>query len=171
MSFVLSLRRVGSRPARAAAVMLSAAWLLAAAWALAATVWGGAARAEGLETLTIESANGPHAFQVETMRTAEEKQRGLMFRRHLPEDRGMLFDFGKPQPVSMWMKNTYIPLDMLFIGADGKVISIAENAEPMSEAIIPSGGDAIGVLEINGGLAARLGMKPGDRVRHPIFPK
>jgi hypothetical protein len=164
MTFAPSLRIARSRPFRAAAFALLAALLVSGLWA-------GRARAQGLEALTIESTNGPHVFQVETMRTAEEKQRGLMFRRHLPEDRGMLFDFGKPQAVSMWMKNTYIPLDMLFIGVDGRVISIAQNTEPMSETIIPSGGDAVGVLEINGGLSARLGMKPGDRVRHPIFPK
>lgn len=141
-----------------------------AATALAACLFAPSARAEALEPLTIETAGGPRAFQVEVMRTDEQRQRGLMFRRHMPEDRGMLFDFKTEQPVSMWMKNTYLPLDMLFIGKDGTVTSIAENAEPMSERIIP-GGMVLGVLEINAGVAAKLGLKPGDQVRHPMFVK
>ena len=139
-----------------------------AAAALAGCLLASAARAETLEALTIETAGGPRAFQVEVMRTDEQRARGLMFRRHMPEDRGMLFDFKTEQPVSMWMKNTYLPLDMLFIAKDGQVKSIAENAEPMSERIIP-GGTVLGVLEINAGVAAKLGIKAGDRVRHPMF--
>lgn len=151
------------RPGR----VLPLAAALAGALTLAASA---AARAEALEPLTIETAGGPRALQVEVMRTDEQRQRGLMFRRHMPEDRGMLFDFKTEQPVSMWMKNTYLPLDMLFIGKDGKVTSVAENAEPMSERIIP-GGTVLGVLEVNAGVAARLGVKAGDEVRHPMFLK
>ena len=83
----------------------------------------------------------------------------------------MLFDFKRAQPVAFWMKNTLIPLDMVFIGADGRIVSIARNAVPMSEAPVPSGGPVLGVLEIAGGRAAQIGAEPGDRVRDRIFPK
>ncbi len=120
--------------------------------------------------LTIATASGPHAFQVEVMRTDAERERGLMFRRDLPADRGMLFDFKTAAPVMMWMKNTYIPLDMVFIGADGRVISTAVDAEPMSERVIPSGGPARAVLEVNAGTVAKIAIKPGDRVDTAMFP-
>ena len=94
-----------------------------------------------------------------------------MDRRFLPADRGMLFDFGHEQNVMMWMKNTYIPLDMIFISRAGVVTHIAENAEPLSEAIISSEGRAYGVLEVNGGFARKIGLKPGDLVRHPLFAR
>lgn len=125
----------------------------------------------GLEKLEIVTSNGVKTFQVEVMRTETERARGLMFRRYLPEDRGMLFDFKIEQPVMMWMKNTYLPLDMVFISRAGKVINIARDAEPMSETIIPSGGAAYGVLELNAGAAARVGLKVGDEIRHPIFSR
>ncbi len=124
-----------------------------------------------LERLEIASAGGARVFQVEVMRTAEEKARGLMFRQFLPEDRGMLFDFGSEQPVSMWMRNTYIPLDMLFIKADGLVHHIHERAQPLDETPLSSRGDVRYVLEINGGIAAKLGLKPGDRVSHALIRK
>ena len=130
------------------------------------------ARADGtLERLSIVTASGPHAFQVEVMRNDEDRERGLMYRRFLPADRGMLFDFKTAQPVMMWMKNTYIPLDMVFIGPDGRVVSTAQNAEPLSEKIIPSNGKALGVLEVNAGTVAKIGVQPGDRVEHALFPK
>ena len=127
-----------------------------------------AARAAA-DDLSIVTASGPHRFTVDVMRTRDELERGLMFRRDLPADRGMLFDFGAPQRVNMWMKNTYLPLDMVFIAPDGRVVSVKRNAEPMSEDIIPSGGDVLGVLEVNAGTAARIGVKPGDRVVDPMF--
>jgi uncharacterized membrane protein (UPF0127 family) len=92
-----------------------------------------------------------------------------MFRKYLPKERGMLFDFPVEQPVMMWMKNTYIPLDMVFMDHNGRIVGIARNAEPLSETIIPSGAPAAGVLEINGGEAAELGLKTGDVVHHPLF--
>jgi len=98
------------------------------------------AEAAELQTLEIASKSGVHAFQVEMAITPEEKERGLMFRRELPEGQGMLFDFQFDQNVAFWMKNTYIPLDMLFIRADGRILRIAENTEPLSERNIPSGG-------------------------------
>ena len=122
-----------------------------------------------LEKLDIITAGGQRDFKVEVMRTDAERERGLMFRRFLPPDRGMLFDFKKPEPVMMWMKNTYIPLDMVFIGADGKVLSTAQNAEPLSERVIPSGGPALGVLELNAGIVAKLGIKAGDQVDNAMF--
>ena len=94
-----------------------------------------------------------------------------MFRRELPEGTGMLFDFHREQDVSFWMKNTYIPLDMIFIRADGRILRIAENTEPLSERLIPSGGPIRAVLEVIGGTAQKLGIAPGDRVASPIFKR
>lgn len=129
-----------------------------------------AASAQGkLESLTIETAKGPQQFSVEVMRTDEERARGLMNRPYLPADRGMLFDFKQPQIASMWMKNTLIPLDMLFIRKDGTISNIAENTEPHSLRSISSTEPVTGVLELNGGTASRLGIAPGDKVRHPMF--
>jgi uncharacterized membrane protein (UPF0127 family) len=125
--------------------------------------------ASGLEKLEIDTATGPHVLQVEVMRTQPELEKGLMFRRFLPKDRGMLFDFRTEKPVEMWMKNTYISLDMVFIGHNGKVVGIARDAEPLSETIIPSGAPAYGVLEVNAGEAAAIGLKIGDDVHHPLF--
>ncbi len=119
--------------------------------------------------LTVVTASGPHDFSVEVMRTQPELERGLMFRKTMPQSGGMLFDFGRPQDVAMWMKNTTLPLDMLFIGQDGRVVSVKEDAEPMSEAVIASGGPVTGVLEVNAGTVKRIGAKPGDHVRHPMF--
>ena len=124
---------------------------------------------DALEGLDIISATGPHHFTVEVMRSDAGREKGLMFRRSLPHDRGMLFDFKIDQPVMMWMKNTYLPLDMVFISRDGKVVNVAENAEPLSEAIIASDGPVFAVLEINAGEAKEFGVKPGDEVRHPMF--
>lgn len=128
-----------------------------------------AAEAASPNRLAVVTATGAHNFKVEVMRTRAELEKGLMFRRQMAPDVGMLFDFGAPQDVSMWMKNTYLPLDMLFIGPDGKVVSVAENAVPMSETIISSGGPITGVLELNAGTAKRIGVRPGDLVRHPMF--
>ncbi len=125
--------------------------------------------AQTLEKLEIVTASGPHEFSVEVMRTPAELEHGLMFRRFLPPDRGMLFDFKTEKPVMMWMKNTYLPLDMVFIAKSGRVVGIAENTEPFSEKIIPSGGPTYGVLEVNAGTAAKIGLKAGDEVRHPLF--
>jgi uncharacterized protein len=122
-----------------------------------------------MQTLEIASKSGVHAFQVEMAITPEEKEHGLMFRRELPDGQGMLFDFQFDQNVAFWMKNTYIPLDMLFIRADGRILRIAENTEPMSERNIPSGGPVRAVLEVIGGTAKKLGIAAGDRVGGSIF--
>jgi len=126
-------------------------------------------RAAELQTIEIASKTGVHAFEVELAITPEEKEHGLMFRRELPQGHGMLFDFGFDQPVAFWMKNTYIPLDMLFIRADGRILRIAENTEPLSERNIPSGGPVRAVLEVIGGTAKKLGIAPGDRVGGSFF--
>jgi uncharacterized protein len=128
-----------------------------------------AAEPRPLERLKITSGNGDHAFKVEVVRQETDRNRGLMFRRKLAKDHGMLFDYDPPQLVGFWMKNTYIPLDIIFIGADGRIIRIAANTTPHSLEHIPSGGPTRGVLEINGGLSAKLGIKAGDRVAHPLF--
>ena len=123
----------------------------------------------GLEQLTIVTATGRHVFMVEVMRTDAERSHGLMERRYLPADRGMLFDFKVVQPVSMWMHNTYLPLDMLFIRPDGTIARIEDHTEPLSDRIIPSGEPVLAVLEVNAGTAASIGAKPGDRVENPMF--
>ncbi len=101
--------------------------------------------------------------------TEQEKETGLMYRKEVPDGKGMLFDFSPPQEVSMWMKNTYVSLDMIFIRADGRILRIAENTEPMSTKIISSQGLAKGVLEVVAGTAKKYGIEPGDRVGHPLF--
>ena len=126
-------------------------------------------RAAEMQTLEIATRQGVHVFAVELAVTDEERARGLMERRELPEGRGMLFDFKRDQEVSMWMKNTYIPLDMIFIRADGRIHRIAENTEPHSTRIVSSGGAVRGVLEVIGGSTRKLGIRPGDKVAHPAF--
>ena len=122
------------------------------------------------DKLAIRTADGKtHAFKVELATTPAERAQGLMFRRSLAPDAGMLFDFGRSEPVAMWMENTLIPLDMLFIAADGRVVNIAQRAVPHDRTPIPSKGPVKGVLELPGGTAARLGLKPGDVVQHAIF--
>ena len=116
------------------------------------------------ETLEITTASGPHRFAVEVAATSAARERGLMFRRRLAANRGMLFEFGPPQSVSFWMKNTLIPLDMLFVD-DGRIVSIARNATPLSETPIPSGAPVTDVIELRGGRAAEIAAAPGDRVR------
>lgn len=127
------------------------------------------AQAAGQSTLEIVSKNGVHAFTVELATDDEERSRGLMFRKELPEGRGMLFDFEHEAPVAFWMHNTYIPLDMIFIRGDGSILRIAENAEPLSDRLIPSGGPVRAVLEVIGGTARKLGIAPGDQVKSPII--
>lgn len=122
-----------------------------------------------LESVTIVTNSGRHVFMVEVMRKPDELARGLMFRRTMGKDRGMLFDFGEVRPVAMWMRNTYIPLDMVFIDPRGLVVNVAENTEPLSEETIPSAGPVLSVLEVNAGTARRIGLKRGDLVMHPLF--
>ena len=141
-----------------------AAWLVSALL-LALSV--PASRAD--DTLTIDTPSGPVAFTIELALTPEEQARGLMFRNSLAERHGMLFDFGAEREVNMWMKNTLIPLDMLFIRADGTIHRIAANTEPLSLDIIGSHGDVKAVFEIAGGSARTLGVAEGATVHHSIF--
>jgi uncharacterized protein len=127
------------------------------------------ARAASVQPLEIVTKNGVQVFSVEMATTEPEKETGLMYRKELADGKGMLFDFSPEQQVSMWMKNTYISLDMIFIRADGRILRIAENTEPLSTRIIPSGGLAKGVLEVIAGTAKKYGIEPGDRVGHPLF--
>jgi uncharacterized protein len=121
------------------------------------------------ETLTLVTGASEHVIHVEVTSTPEEKAMGLMFRTSLADDAGMLFPYSPPQEATMWMRNTYISLDMIFIRADGIVHRIEANTEPFSERIIASRGAVAAVLELKAGSAARMGLKPGDRVRHPLF--
>ncbi len=127
------------------------------------------ARAASIQPLEIVTKNGVQVFSVEMATTEQEKETGLMYRKELADGKGMLFDFSPEQEVSMWMKNTYISLDMIFIRADGRILRIAENTEPLSTKIISSRGLAKGVLEVIAGTAKKYGIEPGDRVGHPLF--
>jgi uncharacterized membrane protein (UPF0127 family) len=117
--------------------------------------------------LTITSSNGEHRFTVEVARTPEEQAQGLMNRNSVPPDRGMIFPYDPPVQVSFWMKNTLVPLDMIFIGADGKIGRIAANTTPMSLDPVASIDPVSAVLEVAGGRAAELGIKQGDKVSWP----
>lgn len=114
--------------------------------------------------LTVTTAKGPHAFKVEVASTPAEQERGLMFRTKMGADEGMIFPMDPPRPAAFWMKNTVIPLDIIFIGPDHKVLNIAANAVPYDLSPLPSDGAASGVLELNGGRAAEIGLKAGDTV-------
>lgn len=122
-----------------------------------------------IEPLAVVTETGVTRFTVEIADTPETQERGLMFRQRLPEDRGMLFDFGVPRPVSMWMKNTLISLDMIFIRSDGTVAGIAKKTTPQSLDVLGVSEPVKAVLEVAGGTADRIGLKPGDTVYHRIF--
>lgn len=138
---------------------------------LAGTAPAPVAAQSGLATekLVLVTASGRHEFVVEVADTPQTRAMGLMFRRTLGARRGMLFLYDKAQPIQMWMKNTYISLDMVFITGQGVVHRIARDTEPFSEAVIESGGDVVAVLEVEAGTAARIRLKPGDRVLHARF--
>ena len=141
---------------------------------LALFVWTAQAsslRADSLEPLTVVTDTGAHNFEVEIAKNELSRERGLMFRRFMARDHGMLFEFENEDLQSFWMRNTYIPLDIIFIDRSGRVIRVAAKAEPLSERTIPSGGPSLGVLELNGGVAAEIGLKIGDQVKHPFFKR
>jgi uncharacterized membrane protein (UPF0127 family) len=144
--------------------------IAAALYAIALFFLTPAMAAEGAkEPLKIETAAGAHAFAVEMATTSDQHAAGLMHRRAMAADAGMLFLYPAGSRVAMWMKNTLIPLDMLFIGPAGRITHIAERTVPMSTELIGSNGPVRAVLELNAGTASRLGIKVGDRVRHPVF--
>jgi uncharacterized membrane protein (UPF0127 family) len=153
--------------------MLARRRLLVLIAALFPVLAGPAARAQfqtfPTSQLTIVTASGPHPFGIELATTPEQMAQGLMFRRQLAPDAGMLFDFGQPIMATMWMKNTLIPLDMLFVGQDGRIVNIRERAVPESLDTIAAAAPVRAVIELNGGTAARLGIRPGDQVVYPIF--
>ena len=161
LALMVARLRIGGR------LMMS----LAAVTAVLVTLAPSPARAASIQPLEIVTKSGVQVFSVEMATTEEEKTTGLMYRKELPDGKGMLFDFSPEQQISMWMKNTYIPLDMIFIRADGRILRIAENTEPLSTKIISSGGLAKGVLEVIAGTAQKYGIQPGDRVAHPLFNK
>jgi uncharacterized membrane protein (UPF0127 family) len=122
-----------------------------------------------LEPLTVVTASGEHRFMVEIADNDAARQRGLMEREPLPDDRGMLFQFPDVAERGFWMRNTPSPLDIIYIDPHGRIVSIARNTTPMSDEIIPSNGPASGVLELRAGRADEIGARPGDRIRHPFF--
>jgi uncharacterized membrane protein (UPF0127 family) len=144
-------------------------WVAMAAALVFYAFAGVGAEAASVQPLEIITKSGVQVFSVEMATTEQEKETGLMYRKELADGKGMLFDFSPEQQVSMWMKNTYISLDMIFIRADGRILRIAENTEPESTRIISSGGLAKGVLEVIAGTARKYGIAPGDRVAHPLF--
>ncbi|MDA0786881.1 MAG: DUF192 domain-containing protein [Proteobacteria bacterium] len=121
-------------------------------------------------TLKIETAEGVHSFDVELAVNDDQRARGLMFRNEMAPDAGMLFVYRSDRVLTMWMANTYLPLDMLFIGADGRIVRIAENTIPLSHTTISSRMRARAVLELNAGTARRLGISAGDRVLYDGLP-
>ena len=148
--------------------------VIAATLALSGPGWASAQPAPGSvsfqhATLVIESGGKRLPFKIEVADTDAERELGLMYRNSLPADAGMLFDFKQDQQVDMWMHNTHIPLDMLFIDRTGRIVNIAQRAVPYSDETISSAGPVRAVLEVNGGTAARLGLKSGDRVIYSLF--
>jgi uncharacterized membrane protein (UPF0127 family) len=128
----------------------------------------GSIAADGIETVVIDKVEGDDlSFEVEMAITPDERSLGLMHRDALDPMSGMLFIYPGPQDVNMWMHSTKIPLDMLFIGADGTIVKIKERAVPYSNEVINSGEPVVAVLELNGGSASRYGIRPGDRVQLP----
>ena len=127
------------------------------------------AKGDPLEPLTVITASGEHRFMVEIADDDAERQRGLMEREPLPDDRGMLFQFPDVAERGFWMRNTPSPLDIIYVDPRGRIVSIAKNAAPQSDAVIPSNGPASGVLELRAGRADEIGARPGDRISHPFF--
>ena len=123
------------------------------------------------ETVAVETSSGVTQFTAEIADTDPLRAQGLMFRRSLAPDRAMLFDFGEPRLVSMWMKNTYIPLDMIFIRADGTVAGVVRDTKPHSLDVIGVDEPVLGVLEVAAGTTSLIGLQTGDKVRHPMFER
>jgi uncharacterized membrane protein (UPF0127 family) len=140
-----------------------------AVFSFAFVLVGASARADEVEGLDITTATGAHHYEVEIAKDEAAREHGLMDRHQMPDNHGMLFEFPSRAPVTFWMKDTYIPLDMIFIDSDGTVRNFFENAKPLSEALIPSGIPVVAVLELNGGQARAIHLKPGDKVKAAFF--
>jgi len=149
--------------------MALARLLFAVAALCGVLAFASARAAPAVEKLEFVTAEGVKAVEVEVARTVKEREHGLMNRKEMAKNHGMLFLFGLEEPVAMWMKDTVLPLDMLFIARDGRIVHIAERTVPFSLATISSGEPVLAVLELNSGTASRLKIKAGDRVIHPIF--
>ena len=149
---------------RAALAALFVACMIGLGLGLNAYFHGPAASGMRRETITLTTSAGAKMIAAEIALSGPEQEQGLMFRKQLGDDEGMLFIYKRPQDITMWMRNTYIPLDMVFIGANGRIAHIVEGAEPLSERIISSGGKAQSVLELKAGTVRRLGLATGDRV-------
>ncbi|MCL5777865.1 DUF192 domain-containing protein [Limibaculum sp. FT325] len=137
-------------------------------------VFGLGAPATGSEVcapdrVSVLAPAGPVRYRVEIADDPDEQAQGLMFRTSMDQDAGMLFIFPEPRQATFWMKNTILPLDIVFIDATGLILNIAERTTPFSEATLPSQGQALAVLEVNAGEAARHGFGPGSQVVHPAF--
>jgi uncharacterized protein len=124
-----------------------------------------------LQAVTVVTQNGHQTFTAEFANTPAQRARGLMFKTRLPERQGMLFDFGRDQEIRMWMKNTLIPLDMIFIQSDGRIRRIEQNTKPGSLRPISSNGAVRAVLEMRAGTSKKYGIAPGDRIIRPLFPQ
>ncbi|MDB5445490.1 MAG: hypothetical protein JWQ97_807 [Phenylobacterium sp.] len=166
---------LGPRALIAAAILTSLSLAPAAAAPPSSASTGctaGQAELKPLLPVTLVTDRGRFTFHVELADTFEKRETGLMCRTRLAPDRGMLFDFKRPEDnIAFWMRNTLIPLDIVFIRTDGRVLSIAHNAHPKDDTPLPAGGAVRGVLEIAGGRAAQLDLMPGDKVLSRIFPK
>jgi uncharacterized protein len=158
---------IGTLGSASGRVARKAAWLLFVLVLSAGLLYP--AQAMRRETLKLLTASGTQVIDTEIADTLEEKAQGLMFRTHLDDKSGMLFFYDRPQEITMWMRNTYIPLDMVFIRRDGVVHRIEAMTQPLSDDIVASRGQASACLELAGGAAERLGLKPGDRVEHRFF--
>jgi uncharacterized membrane protein (UPF0127 family) len=131
--------------------------------------WGAQAEALEKHPLSFITSSGKHAITVEVADEEQERNLGLMFRRSLGDDEGMIFLYKEEQIITMWMKNTYLPLDMIFVRKDGIIHRIERDTEPFSESVISSGAEVLAVIEMKAGSAGRLGLKPGDKVDYPVF--
>jgi hypothetical protein len=120
-------------------------------------------------SLTLQTAFGAYAIEIEIPETVAEQQMGLKFRQSVPDRTGMLFLYEASQEVRMWMKDTHVSLDMVFIKPDGTVHRVEARTEPLSQAVVPSRGHVIAVLELAAGSAEQLGLRPGDRALHSAF--
>ncbi len=145
--------------------------LLCAALSMAAPPGTAFGQSPAVSQLTVVSGEKEYRFWVEIADTPEDRERGLMFRYELAADAGMLFLFDETAEVAFWMRNTYIPLDLLFIAEDGSIVNIAERVVPRSLTLLPSAGPVRSVLEVRGGTVARLGIRPGDQILHRRLEK